>query len=146
MTRLKTHIPNTQTPEYSPFEKSQLKGLEDDYRPPKCEHRTDPSPMYNCHGLVFAARRTCVDASESVWKMIKEDGYEQVGAPALAGDVILYFDSSGDVTHSGIVVGWNKEWQVAQVVSKWGKWREVIHWQHQCPYASSDVRYYRVTK
>ena len=119
---------------------------------PRVVCRAEPSSFYNCHGLVFASRRTWVDDVQEVRKVLHEDCYTEVASQnALPGDVILYFDEEGDIEHSGIVV--SKPMKIIQstipvprVVSKWGMWREVIHYVGECPYSKSNTKYYRVTQ
>jgi hypothetical protein len=71
--------------------------------------RLEMSVAYNCHGLTFACRRTCVHASAQVRQILEHDGYERVPKveDVLPGDIILYV-SEGDVEHSGVVIGISK--------------------------------------
>ena len=88
-------------------------GLLDESQFEKCitEHphakvRNNPSPIYNCHGLAFASRRTTIWNIQEVWKIVKEDNYIEIKdiKDVLPGDLILYIDDDGDIEHSGIVV------------------------------------------
>lgn len=99
---------------------------------------------YNCHGLTFAARRTCIAAAD-VPAILKDDEYVRVadGQEVLPGDVALYSDSSS-FAHSGIVVGVRSG--VPWIVSKWGFAHEAIHSVLDCPYSECTVSYYRVLK
>jgi hypothetical protein len=65
----------------------------------------------------------------------------------MPGDVIIYFGDDGDAEHSGIVLTSPKDSQlrVPQVLSKWGKFSEFIHWANQSPYNFAFVKYYRIT-
>ena len=111
--------------------------------------RTELSGYYNCHGLVFAARRTWVYRLEEISTILEEDCYKEVveRADVLPGDVILYYDKEGDIEHSGIVVSASDRGNlnVPLVVSKWGRWREVIHWANDSPYEYQQARFYRIT-
>lgn len=145
-TRRGTSILNSQSPVIATWQAAQLSKLQRDY--PKVVQRTGPSGFYNCHGLVFASRRTEVYSGE-VHKILNEDGYSEVELPSVKpGDVILYFDSDGDIEHSGIVVSAPNpdSLRIPKVVSKWGAWREVIHFANDCPYTFTDARYYRVVE
>ena len=86
-----------------------------------------------------------------------EDCYSEIDSP-IPGDIILYYTDEGDVEHSGIVVSEPVNEPVGiddpnihlirlpMVVSKWGAWREVLHFANHCPYTFTDVKYYRVVK
>ena len=105
------------------------------------------SGYYNCHGLVFAARRTWVDTSKEINKILEEDCYEVVDREkVLPGDVILYYGENGEIEHSGIVVSKpdRDAFFVPLVVSKWGRWYEVVHWANSSPYRY-EVKFFRVT-
>ena len=96
---------------------------------------TKPTGDYNCHGLTFASRRTCVDPVE-VTKILSDDGYLSVVVPEVPrpGDIIVYFNSrSGDVEHSGHVVSIDKSLGPI-ILSKWGTLREYLHPVMTCPY------------
>jgi hypothetical protein len=148
-TRQHTPIPNGQSFEVTRW----LQSIDADNR---AKHRTagfrtDIIPVYNCHGLTFASRRTGIDLSESVRTIIKEDGYEKVDLKnVLPGDVILYLspDNDGDVEHSGVVVRVEKfgDVNVPFVCSKWGRGSEVLHHWTDCEYDSTHVEYYRVVR
>ena len=60
-----------------------------------------PSGRYNCHGLVFASRRTNippVDVEFSVDELLARDGYRKVSSPRV-GDVVAYRDARGEICH-----------------------------------------------
>jgi hypothetical protein len=63
----------------------------------------------------------------------------------LAGDVVLYVHPSGDIEHSAIVVVAPRDslLRVPTVLSKWGKYAEIIHAANRCPYDFSNPEYYR---
>jgi hypothetical protein len=109
-----------------------------------------PSPLYNCHGLTFAARRTQVDGSnETIRFILEEDGYVPLtkGEKPRPSDVVVYYDDRGEVLHSGIIVSISESLglsTVPRVWSKWGKCHEVIHALSDCPYDSNNVLFYRM--
>jgi hypothetical protein len=83
-----------------------------------------------------------------VRKILDHDGYEVVrSSEVLPGDVILYPGEKGDIEHSGIVVeAPSGEFKIPKVVSKWGKFRELIHMANQCPYNYLAATYYRIKR
>lgn len=113
--------------------------------------RNAPNPFYNCFGLTFASSRTMV--SQKDIPMIKEDdGYEEIGRDdALPGDVIIYYDDNGEISHSGIIVTKpsNGEFNYPWVVSKWGMLSEVYHLAYVIPEQYkpfSKISYWRITR
>lgn len=144
-TRKGTPIVNSQSPVIAAWQTNQFSQLQRRY--PKIVHRTGPSGFYNCHGLVFASRRAEIYTPE-VNKILHEDCYSEIRPlqDVKPGDVILYYDSDGDIEHSGIVVAEPRAdtLLIPMVVSKWGAWREVVHFANDCPYTFADARYYRV--
>lgn len=140
-------IDNGQLFEISNFESNQFSGLEKRYEIASGK-RCEPTPRYNCHGLTFGSRRTCIFDAQTVRQVLKEDGYEEIPSnQVMLGDVIIYFSSDfGDIEHSGMVVDVpkNSTLRVPLICSKWGKYAELIHWANQCPYDFSRVRYYRI--
>jgi len=105
----------------------------------------EPCPIYNCHGLTFGSRRTGVHpTNQSVFSLLDDDGFKEV-SPKLTrpGDVILYFDSGGELIHSGIVVA-ILEYGIPRVWSKWGKGYEMVHVLAACPYKFDSTKFYRL--
>jgi hypothetical protein len=120
---------------------------------PRAIFRTGVSPVYNCHGLTFASRRTRIAEAQSIRTILTEDDYEEVPrANIQVGDVIVYLsaDDDGDIEHSGIVVevlrpeGFNVP--APRVWSKWGGAAEVVHMYDHCPYSPTNIRFYRVVR
>jgi hypothetical protein len=144
-TRANTPIDNLQAWQYSSFEWAQLGESLKRFKEPYAKALGSPSPVYNCHGLTFASRRTAVDSSnETVFRVLKEDDYEEVPqSDARPGDVILYLDAVGQAQHSGIVVD-IIERGVPKVWSKWGKGQEFIHHFWHCPFDPQYTKYYRL--
>lgn len=139
-------IENERLYEISAFEANLIREFDKDYGA-TVERRSNPTPIYNCHGLTFGSRRTGIFESKTISQILSEDGYVQVPqAEVMEGDIIIYFDQeSGDFEHSGIVVLRPKveNLHVPLVCSKWGKYAEVIHLGNNCPYNFGTVRYYR---
>lgn len=139
-------IPNAQLLEISRFEQAQFRDIEARYGA-RADWRTDPTPRYNCHGMTFASRRTGIFETWVINRILDDDGYREVTLDeVLAGDVILYFDDTGDVEHSGIVIlpPSQDPLRVPLIYSKWGKYAELVHRANQCPYNFAGARYYRV--
>ncbi|MBL7068803.1 MAG: hypothetical protein ISS34_02990 [Candidatus Omnitrophica bacterium] len=142
-TRQGNEINNYQGESISLWERSLIKDTIRKYKPIL---RSLSSPIYNCHGMTFASRRTAIDDSQEIHKILKEDEYKEVPSQkVLAGDIILYFND-GDIEHSGIVILRPKPpLYIPQVYSKWGNGFEAVHYANNCPY-NYQVKYYRVYK
>lgn len=116
-----------------------------------CVHRTNrPCLKYNCHGLTFAARRTAIEDSSEIQKILTEDDYDQVPLSVVQpGDIAIYrsaLDDGGEIFHSGIVVRYDRGSgliTVPWILSKWGYAHEVVHPVNVGPYIGT-VEYYRV--
>jgi hypothetical protein len=107
--------------------------------------RAEATGRYNCHGLTFGARRTCIDDVSSIQRILTDDGYRLVPPmDVMAGDIVVYYDD-GVVTHSGIVVEVVTEGlRTCRVVSKWGVvGAEFLHWVHRSPYGG-HYEFFRV--
>jgi hypothetical protein len=111
------------------------------------QKRAENTDMYNCHGMVFACRRTNIDDPEEVRKIMSQDEYIQIEVKSvLPGDIIIYFSDDGDAEHSGIVVSKPERstFNIPIVISKWGQLEEYIHAANRCPYNFSNAKYYRI--
>lgn len=142
-TKTGRNIENAQFFEINPSERQYYDKYKREYI--NVAWRTPPSPEYNCHGLTFASRRTGIDLPAEVAKIISDDGYKEVlSENVLPGDIVLYYDESGDIEHSGVVVRSPEQpINMPMVFSKWGSYSEGVHAVYNCPY-SKDVRYYRM--
>lgn len=144
-TRLGNRIENSQQDHLTLWDLSQYADLERRY--PNAIPRTRPNPVYNCHGMVFGSRRTGIDETRALLLILDDDCYQEVEVDSvLPGDVILYYDPDGEIEHSGIVVDWDRQTKQPRVVSKWGRYKEVVHYGSQCPYNFLGARYYRVMR
>jgi hypothetical protein len=147
-TRKNNEIDNLQPWHYSSFEWNQL-----DVEPSKYERLgavrvSEPCPVYNCHGLTFASRRTQVDevGETTIAKILGDDGYVEIPEPqARVGDVVVYFDASGLAQHSGIVID-RDALRVPKIWSKWGKGYEFIHPLGICLWGNMPTKFYRISK
>lgn len=140
-----TAIENCQIKEVSPFELKQAAaptGL-------AIQRRCNVDPIYNCHGMTFASRRTGIHDINTITLILRDDAYREVErAHVIPGDVILYYSDEGELEHSGIVVSVPAQAQfwVPMVCSKWGKHGEFVHPGNSCPYNFANIRYYRIER
>jgi hypothetical protein len=95
---------------------------------PNAKPRTGPSPLFNCHGLTFASRRTKILDRHSVDRILFDDEWKEIDMhDVLPGDIVIYFDEEGDANHSGIVVEYVVANLVPKICSKWGSAGEFVH-------------------
>lgn len=87
---------------------------------------------YNCMGMVFASRRTCVDIDHLTF-ILADDGYRKIvnESEVQVGDLAVYRGDSGDFSHVGIVyylspygADGNRD---IFVMSQWGRDGEYYH-------------------
>lgn len=105
------------------------------------------SATYNCIGMVFANRRTCIEP-EVVPIILSDDEYREVSeADVVIGDIVLYHTNENEITHAGVVV--SKEPNVAacgwsiRVLSQWGSDGEYFHDHRDVPEAlGRRVKFY----
>ena len=101
--------------------------------------------------MTFASSRTRV-FDESIGMILADDGYTEVTPDqALPGDVVLYYNAKGEITHSGIITTSPSQGLCGfpWVVSKWGMLNEVHHLAYDVPPAYQPVdnlHYWRMTK
>lgn len=121
------------------------------YKYPAAKRLVGPCPVYNCHGLSFACRRSNILPDANLEKIIEDDEYFPITErdKPQPGDIILYYyqDDPG-IQHSGIVVGilemTGSSLNVPLVWSKWGRGYEYLHPYNQCPYHPAIYRYFRL--
>ena len=111
---------------------------------PKAIQRTPLSPTYNCHGLTFANRRTRIENTAEIHKIVDDDQYHEVPLPnVLPGDVAIYYAEDGDANHSGLVVD-VPDTLGPIICSKWGAAGEYVHALRDCPKMYGPViKFYR---
>lgn len=147
-TRLNNDIDNLQPWHYSSFEWSQLYAQPNKYEKLGAVRVSELCPVYNCHGLTFASRRTQVDetSATSISKILDDDGFTEVPASQTRlGDVVVYYDDTGSAQHSGIVIC-RDEMNTPKVWSKWGKGYEWFHPLGICLWGGMATRFYRIMK
>ena len=130
----------------SSFVQSQFPDYEKNYS--RAIFRSEPTSIYNCHGLSFASRRTGIHETAEIYKILHEDKYAEVSVKdVLPGDLVLYFSTNGDIEHSGVVLDSPKDCPMGmpKIYSKWGSFKEAIHYANYCPkYDPSNLKYYRI--
>lgn len=142
-TRTRTCIPNWWSGGIAPMLMNSHHKLCDNY--PQAILRGPPSGFYNCHGLVFASRRTCIHPDD-IGRILEEDNYQDIDVQrVLPGDVVLYEKPNGDIEHSGIVIS-KPSLTIPWVVSKWGSGGEFVHPALSCPYNREITLLYRRVK
>lgn len=96
--------------------------------------------VYNCMGMVFAARRTSIDP-EHLGMILEDDEYRQVASESELeiGDLVVYRGDDNQVSHVGIISRIDPDLRTGSrrlsVVSQWGRDGEYIH-------EISDVSHY----
>lgn len=104
---------------------------------PGIEIRSFSTFPYNCMGLVFASRRAWIEI-DHVYKILKDDGYRQIGQREVTvGDIVLY-KLNGEPSHIGLIiaadpVGLSRDTLNIKVLSKWGLDAEFIHFIGDVP-------------
>jgi hypothetical protein len=111
-----------------------------------------PTGRYNCHGLVFAARRTNIPpagmpSAVDLDALLRRDRYALVPAEPHVGDVVVYRYRDGTVAHTGIVcrIEVLGRTQTVFVLSKWGALEECEHPVTDCPEDDCTPSFYRLT-
>jgi hypothetical protein len=92
------------------------------------------STIYNCYGLVFAARRSAIVGEEDVQAILEDDGYKKMPWDPMAwmvGDIVLYRNDSGELRHAGILARKTADLTTGNiqvdVLSAWGDSGEYLH-------------------
>lgn len=124
-TSKRTGIDNLQFFEISDFERNWAAEIPKLYR---VQQRTDMSPLYNCHGLTFACRRTRVTDTGGIARILSDDKWAEIEMrDLLPGDIVVYYSDEGEANHSGIVVSRDEALGIPTICSKWGSAGEFIH-------------------
>jgi hypothetical protein len=102
---------------------------------------------YNCIGMAFANRRTCIEPDQ-VPTILEEDGFVEVAqaAAVMTGDLIVY-ELDGEISHVAVVVENKPDLQdggsTIQVLSQWGFDGEYLHeYRDVHPSLGRPVRFY----
>lgn len=90
------------------------------------------SSVYNCMGMAFASRRTCIEP-EILEMILDEDSYQRVRneRDLTPGDIVIYRNENGIPVHIGVVceVRTNLRSAIREVfaISQWGGDGEYFH-------------------
>lgn len=130
-TRKRTHIRNEQRPEWLP---QRMRVAIENMKTVRPEARLrSATAIYNCVGMVFAARRTWIDTGD-VPLILREDSYRLVEreSDVVPGDLVVYRTVPGEeVAHIGVVIEARADVASAymrfMVLSKWGSEGEYVH-------------------
>ena len=95
---------------------------------------------HNCHGWVFTGGKAWVGGA-SVPKILGENRYQRVSAP-VAGDLVIFRDPAGQVSHTAVVRGVPDGGPVL-LESKWGRMGRYIHTLDKHAYSASTYAFYR---
>jgi hypothetical protein len=135
-TRDGSYIPNFRTPELAPEihrSAAEMFGRER----AEAQLRSSTS-LYNCVGQMFASRRTWVEI-DYLQSILERDGYRRVNERKnlWIGDVVVYENREGEITHVGLVVEKRLDVKsgnhVIYVLSKWGQNGEYFHQMDDVP-------------
>ena len=129
-TRQGNQVPNEQRREVAPQRMKAAMEIVKANHPTAVERSLRST--YNCVGMVFASRRTCVDI-EHLGLLLLEDGYRRLAnaTELQIGDLAVYKVDSGDFSHVGVVyhlgpfrVDGSRD---VYVMSQWGRDGEYYH-------------------
>lgn len=105
---------------------------------------------YNCHGLVFASRRTNVPpagvgSTGLIDRVLQEDQFFRVAeADAKEGDLVVWRQQD-EVDHTGIVCHLERHpIRVLFVWSMWGGLGEFVHRLPLTPYNDCSIEFWRL--
>jgi hypothetical protein len=114
-----------------------------------------PTGRYNCHGLVFASRRTNIPPSAApeivnIDDLLRCDLYDRVSPPPQIGDVIVYRGQT-EIEHTGFVcrvdaISSTGAGLIVFVWSMWGGLGEFEHHAHGSPYDNCAIEYWRLKR
>ena len=99
-----------------------------------------PTGRYNCHGLVFASRRTNIpppNIDYSIDDLLNHDGYRRVSRAPRVGDVAVYRNDKGSIEHTGIVCNADPGMLTPRIWSMWGGLGEFVHAPSATPYGQA---------
>jgi len=102
-----------------------------------------PEMKYNCHGWIFTGGRFWLRGNQ-VETILKENGYHAVERPR-AGDLVVFRNSNGEVSHTGLVRAGGKGDSIL-IESKWGRFGRYVHGPQEHGYRGHDATYYRTSR
>ncbi len=99
----------------------------------------DVDPASNCHGWVFTGGRYAIHP-EDVETILDDNGYQPVESPS-KGDLIVYRNEAGVITHTGLVLEVVHE-NLVLIESKWGPLGRYLHPPEYQPYGVNYTYYH----
>jgi hypothetical protein len=148
-TRKGSDIENKQNLEYTPHQRDMAEGQLKEAHPLAVAagtQRRKATNVYNCHGLTFASRRTCILEEKVVNLVLSDDGYHRIPPQdTLPGDIVLYYErEKHELAHSGVVVRAEPlgGTRVITILSKWGRYGEYLHELRSHPYPTATKLYF----
>jgi hypothetical protein len=94
--------------------------------------RAPPDPRANCHGWLFTGGRFLIKGDD-VQQILDDNGYGRVSEPE-AGDIVVYRDNSGYISHTGLVRGILDDDTII-IESKWGVEGTYLHAPEAQPFS-----------
>ena len=87
--------------------------------------------IYNCMGMVFASRRTCIEP-DHLEMILVDDQYTRISESEIeAGDLIVYRGDESEVSHVGMIARIETSLATGEqrviVLSQWGRDGEYFH-------------------
>lgn len=141
-TRMGTPISNVQCYGISQVNRNQFEDFNKKWRHLLC--RTNFSGIYNCHGMTFASRRTCILKDEMIDLILQEDDYKEIDRKeVIEGDIIVYLQN-GLIIHSGVILNRSLGLTPAKVLSKCGCYGEYLHNENDRIYEYDMIKFYRI--
>jgi hypothetical protein len=101
--------------------------------------KAPPDGRADCHGWTFTDGRWWIQGPD-VPLILEDNGYEPVSRPQ-AGDLVVYCDLSGTITHTGVVFAVGERQEIL-VESKWCWLGRYLHAPESQPYGT-QFGYYR---
>ena len=114
------------------------------------QRRAEPRGVYNCAGLVWAARRTAIYADAEWNQILEEDGYRELGGvdDVSIGDIAVYAAmGAGGYLHVGVVIATDEISPMGRpmprILSKWDDTSgEYLHLVPNVPFEDWKVTYW----
>jgi hypothetical protein len=97
---------------------------------------------YNCHGWVFTGGR-CWVRGAAVESILADNGYRVTTSPQ-EGDVVVFRNQTGEVTHTGLVRGHANG--TVQIESKWGQMGRYVHTAEDHAYRGHARTFYHASR
>jgi hypothetical protein len=105
-----------------------------------------PSDAYDCHGWTFTGGAKWIN-NDQVQKILDFNCYSSVAAGGvMAGDLVVYRDAGGNITHTGIVTAVDVAGNATEVESKWGALGRYRHSPSRVPASYGTPAYHRTTR